>query len=171
MHRGELTADWTSMLAHQLPELPPFESYWEEMPGFFGWLAGAEPAVELAPLAPEQEEEVIRPPVGAFRALGLPGRPLEAIRFAAANRLCVDLSYTTLEGRTSERRIEPYSLRRTREGHVVLHAFRADSGEHRSYRVERIRSAQITQQVFRPRYAIELAPGAARAIRVLPERG
>ena len=33
--------------------------------------------------------------------------PLEAIRFAAANRLCVDLHY--LGG---VRRIEPYSLRR-----------------------------------------------------------
>ena len=52
---------------------------------------------------------------------------LEIIRFAAANHLCVDLTY---DG--SVRRIEPYSLRQTAEGNFVLHAIRSDSGEHRS---------------------------------------
>lgn len=76
---------------------------------------------------------------------------LETIRFAAANYLCVDLVY---ENKT--RRIEPYSLRRTAEGNYVLHAIRSDSGEHRSYRLDRIQGASVTSQSFSPRYVIEL---------------
>jgi hypothetical protein len=49
-------------------------------------------------------------------------------------------------------------LRRTQAGNIVLHAVRADSGEHRSYRVDRIQNARTTEQTFIPRYAIELTP-------------
>ncbi len=86
--------------------------------------------------------------------MGVPFRSrstLEIIRFAAANHLCVDLTY---DG--SVRRIEPYSLRQTAEGYFVLHAIRSDSGEHRSYRVDRMQGATVTSQVFTPRYAVEL---------------
>jgi hypothetical protein len=76
---------------------------------------------------------------------------LEIIRFAAANLLCIDLVYDN-----SVRRIEPYSLRQTAEGSFVLHAIRSDSGEHRSYRVDRIRDTTVTSQVFTPRYTVEL---------------
>ncbi len=76
---------------------------------------------------------------------------LEIIRFAAANHLCVDLSY---DG--SIRRVEPYSLRATAEGNYVLHAIRSDSGDHRSYRVDRMQGATVTSQTFSPRYVVEL---------------
>ena len=78
---------------------------------------------------------------------------LEVIRFAASNRLCVELDY-----QGSTRRIEPYSLRRTGEGNIVLHAFNTDKSEHRSYRVDRIAGARTTNQTFVPRYEIELTP-------------
>lgn len=78
--------------------------------------------------------------------------PLEVIRFAAANYLCVDLTY---DG--SVRRIEPYSLRQTADGNFVLHAIRSDSGEHRSYRVDRMQGASVTTQSFTPRYLVELS--------------
>jgi WYL domain len=82
----------------------------------------------------------------------LPSRStLEIIRFAAGNHLCVDLSY---DG--SVRRIEPYSLRQTANGYFVPHAIRSDSGEHRSYRVDRMQGATVTSQAFAPRYAVEL---------------
>lgn len=38
---AELTADWEAMLGHQLPVLPPFESFWDALPEFFQWLEGA----------------------------------------------------------------------------------------------------------------------------------
>lgn len=36
--REEMAADREQMLAHQLPSLPPFESFWNELPGFVAWL-------------------------------------------------------------------------------------------------------------------------------------
>ena len=71
----------------------------------------------------------------------------------------------------ASRRIEPYSLRQTEEGNYVLHAIRADSGAHRSYRVDRMQGATVTAQPFSPRYLVELtsegplpvAPSAARS--------
>lgn len=163
--REELAADWEHMLAHQLPSLPPFESYWNELPGFFAWLAEHERPAAPAPYRMAAGEVLLRPAVGTLTALGLPRvAPLERIRFAAANRLCVDLDYTTLEGRRSVRRIEPYSLRRTQEGNVVLHALRADSGQHRSYRVDLINGATVSNQLFTPKYAVELSPESPLAI-------
>ena len=80
------------------------------------------------------------------------GVPLETARFAAANYLCVELGY-----QGSLRVIEPYSLRSTSEGRLVLHALRADSRQPRSYRVDRIESLRVTTQPFRPTYAVELS--------------
>ena len=83
--------------------------------------------------------------------------PLEIIRFAAANRLCVSLDYTNKQGQRDIRIIEPYSLRRTSEGNLLLMAVKAGTGEVRSYRADQINGASATGQSFVPRYAIELA--------------
>ena len=78
---------------------------------------------------------------------------LEIIRFAASNHLCVDLHY-----QGSVRRIEPYSLRRTLVGNIVLHAIRTRDGGPGCYRVDRIDGVQLTGENFSPRYAVELSP-------------
>lgn len=151
--RDELVGDWQAMLGHQLPTLPPFEAFWSALPEFFAWLEeGATPAVPAGfPIG--VGEEVVRTPVGGFGVTAGRAGVLEIVRFAAANRLCVDLSYSG-----TVRRIEPYSLRRTLDGNLVLHAIRADTGEHRSYRVDRMQGAKATDQAFVPKYAIELTP-------------
>ena len=160
----ELTGDWEAMLGHQLPVLPPFESFWGALPEFFSWLEGG---IAPAP-APEQVaagEEVLRPAVGYLRQQGVRGSSfLETIRFAASNRLCVDLDYINEQGVRSVRTIEPYSLRRTAAGEIVLHAVRADSHEPRSYRLDRIRGAAVTNRTFVPQFAIELSATELGAI-------
>ena len=57
------------------------------------------------------------------------------------------------------RRVEPYSLRRTRAGAILLFAIRTEDGESRSYRLDRIEGATITDELFTPKFAIELTPG------------
>jgi predicted nucleotidyltransferase component of viral defense system len=149
----ELRGDWQAMLGHQLPALPPFESYWAALPDFFKWLAtGVIPApLQSAPYS--SAGAIYRPALGELRALGIRGsNHLELIRFAAANRLCVELGY-----HGTVRLIEPYSLRRTSEGNVLLLAVRAIEGAIRSYRVDEIQAAHATSQTFAPRYAVELS--------------
>lgn len=48
-HKADLEGSWSSMLAHQLPDLPPVESFWEVLPEFFAWLHGTQaPTVPAA---------------------------------------------------------------------------------------------------------------------------
>lgn len=54
---------------------------------------------------------------------------------------------------------EPYSLRRTKDDNVILHAIKSSTGEPRSYRVDRMQGARATSQGFVPKYAVELTPG------------
>jgi predicted DNA-binding transcriptional regulator YafY len=82
--------------------------------------------------------------------------PLEVIRFAAANRLCVELDYRKENGQRTRPLIEPYSLRRTRDGNFLLYGVKADTGEDRSYRVDRISGATASRRSFSPRYLVEL---------------
>jgi predicted nucleotidyltransferase component of viral defense system len=153
--RAEVEADWEHMLGHQLPALPPFDQFWAELVHVFAWLNEAEerPVIASYPL-PANVDLTWRPP--AMAQAWRVQVPLEVIRFAAANHLCVDLRY---EG--SSRLIEPYSLRRTQAGNLVLYAIRHDSNEHRSYRVDRIDGASVTGVPFVPKYEIELSPVAA----------
>lgn len=157
-HRDELEADWEAMLKHQLPQLPPFEAFWGELPSVLAWLETGEAPAPPPSFAGRPGEEIIRPSTGSS-AWGLPTGSLETIRFAGANHLCVELDYVDGSGRLGTRTIEPYSLRRAADGNVILHAVRADDGERRSYRVDRIRGARITNRSFAPRYAVELSPG------------
>src|SRR5258706_16036979 len=113
------------MLAHQLPSLPPLADFWSELPGLFAWLAGAPAEAELPVVAATTGEE-IEPswsPSPTIATWGV-GVPLEALRFAAANHLCVELGY-----QRSKRVIEPYSLRRSRDGKLLLYAVKADTRE------------------------------------------
>jgi predicted nucleotidyltransferase component of viral defense system len=147
----ELESEWGNMLGHQLPALPPLAPFLEELPLLFAWLDGD---VEETPAATisygREEDEAWSPPSTAYTWRA--GVPLETVRFAAANHLLVELVY---DGST--RLIEPYSLRRTRAGNLILHAERADGSGHRSYRVEKIAGLRATTTPFRPRFPIEFS--------------
>ncbi|MEQ8246664.1 MAG: nucleotidyl transferase AbiEii/AbiGii toxin family protein [Alphaproteobacteria bacterium] len=158
-HKGDLEGAWESMLAHQLPALPPVPSFWDALPEFFRWLEGGEAPEIPAAYTMGRGETVIRERTFRLPLRGSAQSHLEVIRFAAANRLCIDLDY-----QGSTRRIEPYSLRRTQDDNIILHAWGVDRDAHRSYRVDRIEGARTTSQTFIPRYEIELTPTGPVAI-------
>ncbi len=157
-YREALQSNWAPMLAHQLPALPPLETYWEALPGFFLWLEERETEVTATLGAVSSKGQVYRPAYGRLGLRTLSGASLEIIRFAAGNRLCVNLDYTDNGGRRSTRLIEPYSLRRARNGNILLYAVRAEDGQIRAYKIDQINDASISSKVFVPRYAVELSP-------------
>jgi hypothetical protein len=150
-HRPALEGMWSDMLSHQLPVLPPLNDFWNALPEIFNWMVSGAPIPQRALI----QHGIGEVPINTRSLpMNIPLRSrsdLEIIRFAAANHLCVDPAY---DG--SVRRIQPYSLRQTAEGNYVLGAIRSESGEYRSYRVDRIQGATVTSQVFAPRYAVEL---------------
>ena len=141
------------MLGHQLPRpLPPFAEFWNALSPFFGWLAGELPDMQLA-----------RAEIGKLDANWIPPRaitswrrgiPLETIRYAGANRLMVEIDYRAERGRQGPRIVEPYSLRLTQDGNLVLFVVN-DHGELRSYRVDRIAGVRPTEMPFTPRFVVE----------------
>ena len=154
--REDVAATWVQMLDHQLPQLLSFETFWEELPNFFRWLEVKFEIQATAPVRARVGEVPIYASQSLPRMPSVPVNTMGRIRFAAANRLLVDLDYETLQGRRSSRLIEPYSLRRSSEGNVLFYGARDDNGQIRAYRVDRIRGATVTDRTFIPRYAIEL---------------
>jgi predicted DNA-binding transcriptional regulator YafY len=137
--------------------LPPFDSYWAELPSFFSWLDHPESAMadELPAIPAKSEGEITTTAIE-------PGSPnfsvLECMRFAAVNRLCVELDYRKESGQRSTYTIEPYSLRITREGNLLLYGVKLPAGEIRCFRTDRIIGATVTKQSFAPRYSIDFIP-------------
>jgi predicted nucleotidyltransferase component of viral defense system len=148
---SDLEADWEAMLAHQLPVLPPIAEFTNALRDVFAWLGGAEPVL-LKP-APALRERLEADWVAPATMTRWPdGAPLEQIRFAGANHLLVNLAY---QGTT--RVIEPYALRRSQAGDLLVYAIKAETGEVRSYRVDRIEGVRVLDRAFTPRYAVELS--------------
>ena len=168
--REDVAATWVQMLDHQLPQLLSFESFWDELPNFFSWLELKLEIPTTVPIRAHQGEVPIYASQPLPRGPTVPGGIMGRIRFAAANRLLVDLNYETLDGRRSSRLIEPYSLRQSADGNILLRAVRNDSGEPRAYRVDHIRGATITNRMFVPRYTIELTMAGPQTVQPISQR-
>jgi predicted nucleotidyltransferase component of viral defense system len=150
----ELDTEWENMLSHQLPMLPPREQFWEELPAMFDWLNSGEwkgSQVIAKAQIKEEIDHTWQPPsmIHAWHQ----STPLELVRYAGANHLCVELTYDN-----SKRLIEPYDLKRTKAGKLLIVAARHDTGEWRTYRVDKIQGLKVTQESFVPRAAISLTP-------------
>ena len=84
------------MEEHACPSItgvPPFEQFWNELPEMFNWLYGkvqkvAQPVIPSIGIPVDDRWRA--PAMGAVWHTKV---PLEIIRYAGANRLCVDLQY------------------------------------------------------------------------------
>ena len=186
----ELKSEWENMLVHQLPALPPLEDVLARLPEAIAWLdepkaevrpsTGAAPAVgagvrralSAAPLRTGAGRSLSGVPLrggetnvasGGVRVWGTRA-PLEAVRFAGANHLLVEISY-----HGARRVIEPYSLRRPKTGNLLLYGFEQTkngfaTNDIRAYKVDEIADVRVLSQSFAPQYAVELTeqPGVWR---------
>ena len=114
---------------------------------------------------PVRDDETVTPerfpvatPTGLLRAPGALAleQALERVRFAARNRLCVELTYDGVR-----RLAEPYSLRRSRRGNLRLYVFELTrqtlrTEQLKAYSVERIRDVSVSSEPFAARWAVEL---------------
>lgn len=152
-YRDEIEREWDNMLGHQLPRpLPPFADFWATLDEVFRWLAG-EVSLTVPPRAEQGDLDMAWEPPRAI-ASWRRGFPLELIRYAGANRLKVDIDYRAADGRWGPRRVEPYSLRMTRDGNLLLFVVN-DRGQLRAYRVDRIVGARPTDETFQPSFLVE----------------
>ncbi len=146
-NQTEIKSRWEKMLGRQIGLLPDWDDYWSELATFFAWLHGEDYETTLLPI----KKEAWTPPTIKWQR----GEDelLEPIRFAAVNRLLINLGY----GR-GNRLVEPYSLRRTRIGNILFYALKLPRRETRSYRLDRVQSVEVTNQPFKPAFQIEFTP-------------
>lgn len=152
-YRQEIEQEWENMLGHQLPKpAPPFIDFWNVLPAIFEWLTSDRPLVPLQRI----ERNDLDPTWVAPRAITSwrRGFPLELIRYAGANRLKVELDYRAENGRWGPRVVEPYSLRYTKAGNLLLFVIN-DYGQLRGYRVDHIAGARPTTETFVPKMLVE----------------
>ena len=152
--RVELESEWENMLGHQLPALPSLEFYLAELDNLFRWLEGRLELEELPAAAIREVLDADWAPPPLISTWG--GVPIESVRFAAANLLLVRMGY-----KGGERIVEPYSLRRTRAGDLLLYAQRPEEPHIKAYRVDRIEGIEVQREVFEPRYPVEFSPDGA----------
>jgi len=150
--RDELEQEWANMLEHQLPHLPAVDEYWAAVEALFEWLGdGARVRLPRAEGRPQLDPEWAPPPsMTSWKGR----RRLDLIRFAGSNRMKVELDYRAEEGRHGWRRVEPYALRRTLGGNLLLFVVN-ERGQLRSYRTDRIFGVRVTAESFQPSYLVE----------------
>jgi predicted nucleotidyltransferase component of viral defense system len=155
---GELRSEWENMLAHQLPQLPPFEDHLVRLESVLQWVDA--PVADIPLLAVSSLTGELAAPAGVtYWGVGV---PLEAVRFAGINRLLIEFTY-----HGKPRRAEPYSLRRAANGNLLLYAWEVDSPHIKAFNVREIDGLDVTRTPFSPRYRIEFSsPGGFAAPRI-----
>jgi len=155
--RKKLDIEWKDMLDRQLPALPAPDQFWDEIPAVMRWLHGEEERPVLPELAPDRPVDSSWQPPSMCSAWDRKSR-LELVRFAAANRICVNLQH---EG--SGFLVEPYSLHRSTNGDLLLGAALHGTDETKTFPVGRIKDIALSETAFRPRFRMAMMPTRSAA--------
>ena len=152
-HKSKLKGAWHEMIAHQLPYLPPFDSFLQVLSEFFKWLEGRKSSEEKTACRFKEGEVLVKEQTAFLPLKQKIKSYIELIRFASANRLCVNIKY-----QDSIYKVECYSLRKIKEGHFILYAWDVDKNILCSYAVHHIQDVEIISDSFTSRYLVELTP-------------
>ena len=155
-----LNANWEHQLAHQISNLPPVETFINELEDAIAWWLEPEEAKPVPNPIPNVSGQ--RVPRRFFPTTGIqPGTELalDTIRRAAHNRQCVLISY-----HGHDRLVEPYSLRYPATGNKLLYVREIEKDGIQSkqknkptaYKIHKIDSASISNKIFTPKWEVEL---------------
>ncbi len=144
----ELGPQWENMLAHQLPQLPPMESFWNDLRPFFDWLNGNIQEEKLVPVS-NQDETIFHP--GRIINARSVNSILHRIRFAAANRVCIKMVYTN-----KLRTIEPLSFRQAKNENRLFYGFHREDNQTKAFILDRIQSVEVTNIPYTERHPVEI---------------
>ena len=147
----ELRSEWANMLAHQLPALPPFEHVLHRVRDLLAWIDEPMAPLPVAPAPPSIRlgalETTIAPRGGYYWGAG---QRLEVVRFAGANLLMVEFTYSG-----KHRVVEPYSLRRKGTGNLLLYGWEQGATTIKAFDTAKMRDLAVTSTPFVPRYRVE----------------
>lgn len=158
-----LKQSWDHQLKHQVPILPPVESFIADLRDALRWWIDGISAPQI-PLVAAQHNGEPTVPRERFSAPYLTKSGplsdstswLNQIRFAARNQVYVSITYKGIK-----RLAEPYSLRVSGSGNLFVYIFELKIGEApgggiKALIVANIQNIEVTAIAFKPRYRIEL---------------
>lgn len=167
---SQLKASWDDQLAHQLEILPPVESFYSDLkPALSWWMDEESQEPVLTRISNEKGEtslpRVHFPDIATAYAnrVGIGrqiyptySRHIDQIRYAARNRLCIEIDYHGVK-----RLIEPYSLRQPSTGNQLLYVYELTKGtvssnQIKAYKIHEIVNVEVKREAFSPRYVVEL---------------
>lgn len=157
-----LRQSWQHQLEHQLPVLPPVDSYIADLEEALKWWVEGHQASQLPPVplhageVPVPRERFSLLPIGGRGTHAASISSLNQIRFAARNQVCIEITYGGIT-----RLVEPYSLRRPNTGNLLLYVYELRRGNSpgggiKAFKVADIQRTTVTNAPFRPRYRVEL---------------
>lgn len=144
----ELEPQWAFMLAHQLPNLPPLESFWDDLPPFFNWI-NDQLEVEALPFVSNKPEVALN--LGRVTNAFSLDSNLQKIQFAASNRVCIVLEYSF-----KKRIVEPISFRRAQNGNKLFYGFERDADHAKAYSISKIQKVEVTNTPYIEKYPVEI---------------
>lgn len=151
---NELEKEWANMLVRQLPVLPEKIQFWQELPAVFDWLHGdkSKAILNIIPLPHEENINLSWQPPSMIQAWQMK-IPLELIRYASANYLCIDI-----KDKNGTHCIEPYDLKKTQQDTLLLIGIKHETGDYIYFQIDEIQKITITPISFTSRYLITLTP-------------
>lgn len=158
-HRIFCENAWFDQLSHQLPVLPSFESFWNELPLFFCWLneEPLENKFKLSPITNHETQESLNKAICLDRT-SASYVVFDHLKFASINRLKVEVLYLDDKRTKKIYTIEPYSLRLSPQDGLNLYAVDVSTQEIIKLGFNRILKSKITNSNFNPRYEIDIMP-------------
>lgn len=146
----ELEPQWSHMLAHQLPNLPPFESFWDDLAPFFSWLTAQLEVQALQPVSSKQETTFN---IGRVTSAFNIDSNLQKIQFASSSRVCIELEYSN-----KIRTVEPLSFRTAQNGNKLFYGFERNANHPKAYSISKIQNVEVTNTPYTEKYPIEISP-------------
>jgi predicted nucleotidyltransferase component of viral defense system len=167
---SQLKASWEDQLGHQLEILPPVESFYSDLKSALSWWMDDKPQEPVLTRISNEKGEASLPRVHFPRIaiayanrVGIGqqiyptySRHIDKIRYAARNRLCIEIDYHGVK-----RLVEPYSLRQPSTGNQLLYVYEwvkgaVSTNQIKAYKIHEIVNVEVKRQAFSPRFVVEL---------------
>ena len=151
-----LKSNWEHQLAHQINILPSVDSFIDDLGDALAWWLEPEIAKPSLKTDPKALGKIVPRNLFPKTNWQTGPSPIDLIRYAARNKLCVLISY-----KGSTRLVEPYAMRYTSTGNEILYVWEVEkdrmlSNMHKAFKTHEIDSAGISDRVFVPKWEIEL---------------
>lgn len=149
-----LKSEWANQLKHQIRVLPSFQSFLGELPNVLNWIQGNKIKTKKTFVDIQFENpkgSILTLPAKSLFASGPPRMFFDKVRFAAANRLVLNLKYEK-----SWKKIEPFALARNSKNDLLLRAIQTENRELCEIQWNKIQDLEVTDKTFTPTFKMEI---------------